>query len=177
MTLVEVTVATAVFAVASLAAAHLLVWAIRALYATGAETIAVSAAQARMEELQSLAWRFDGSTNRISDDETDLAVTPSATGGPGLAPSPPNALLDNVDGYVDYLDERGAWTGDGITPPPSAAFVRRWAIRRLATAPDDTLVLQVLVVPLANGVRARGAAATGRGPGESLLTSARTRMR
>jgi len=161
MTLVEVTMATAIFAVASVAAAHLLVWAIRALYGTGAQTIAVSAAQARMEDLQSLAWRFDPSGNRISD----------------LAVSPANTLTENVDGYVYYLDERGDPIAAGAEPPSSAAFVRRWAIRPLASAPDDTVVLQVLVLPLSNGEGRAAEPTAGRGAGESLLTTARTRMR
>lgn len=177
MTLVEVTIATALFAVASVASAHLLVWATRALWASGAETIAVAAAQAKVEELLSLAWRFDERGNRVSDVATNLAVTPSSTGGTGLRPSPANALAENVDGHVDYLDQYGQWVGTGSQPPSSAAFVRRWAVRPLASAPADTLVLQVLVVPLANLQQANGGVPTGRGAGESLLTTARTRMR
>lgn len=163
MTLVEVIVATALFAVASVAAAHLLVWAGRALWASGAETTAVAAAQQKMDELQSAAWHFDEGGNRVS--------------APELATSPLNALFENIDGHVDYLDEQGQPVGTGPQPPASAVYVRRWAVRPLATARDDTLVLQVIVVPLANGDRATGAAASGRGPGESLLTTARTRMR
>ena len=163
MSLVEVIVATALVAVASVGAAHLLVWTGRALWASGAETTAIAAAQEKMEDLQSAAWQFDGSGNRLS--------------GSALATSPLNALFENFDGYVDYLDDRGHAVGTGTQPPASAAYVRRWAVRPLAAAPDDTLVLQVLVVPLANGDRAMGPSASGRGPGEVLLTTARTRMR
>jgi prepilin-type N-terminal cleavage/methylation domain-containing protein len=163
LTLVEVIVATAIFAVGSVAAAHLLVWAARALWASGAETTAVAAAQEKLEELQSAAWRFDVAGNRISAAE--------------LATSPPHTISANISGYVDYLNEHGQPIGSGPGPPSSAAYVRRWAVRPLATAPDDTLVLQVVVVPLANGDRALGPATSGRGPGESLLTTARTRVR
>ncbi len=155
--------ATALFAVASVATAHLLVWSGRALWSSGAETIAVAAAQEKMEELQSLPWHFDTDGNRVS--------------GPELVPSPVNALFESVDGHVDYLDDQGQPVGSGAAVPPSAVYIRRWAVRPLAASPDDTLVIQVLVVPLANGERAISAAATGRGPGESLLTTARTRMR
>jgi hypothetical protein len=88
-----------------------------------------------------------------------------------------NALYESVDGQVDYLDERGQPVGAGAVVPESAAYIRRWAVRPLTGAPDDTVVIQVLVVPLANGKRATGASATGQGPGESLITTARTRMR
>lgn len=175
MTLVEVAVATALFTIASLAAAHLLVWATRAFWATGAETTALAAAQMKMEELHSLAWQFDGSGSRVSDLETNLSGRTASGGGPGLAVSPPNALLDSLDGYADYLDSHGQWVGTGPSPPPNAAFVRRWAIRPFVGAPDDTLILQVLVVPIANDRAGRQSAA--RGAGESWLVSARTRVR
>ena len=175
MTLVEVIVACAVFTVASLATAHLLVWAMRTLWFTGAETIALVAAQGKLEELHSLAWRFDEAGNRISDLDTHLAGRQASGGGPGLAPSPSNTLHENVDGYVDYLDTNGEWAGSGSRPPPEAAFVRRWAVRPLASAPDDTLVLEVLVVPI--GAGRSSVRTTGQGAGESWLISARTRVR
>jgi hypothetical protein len=129
-----------------------------------------------MEELQSLAWRFDGSGNRISDLETNLAGSTPSSGGRGLAASPANTLSVNVEGYVDYLDEHVRWAGTGPQPPATAVFVRRWAVRPLAAAPEDTVVLQVLVVPLANH-HAAARASSGLGAGESRLTTARTRVR
>ena len=177
MTLVEVAVATAIFTVASVTAAHLLVWATRTLWASGAETTAVAAAQAKMEELQSLAWRFDDSGNRISDFESNLSVQPIAGGGPGLTTSPASALRENIGGYVDYLDQHGQTLGTGAQPPENAAFVRRWAVRPLSSSPEDTLVLQVLVVPLANSPGRTSVLPSGRGAGESLLSTVRTRLR
>jgi hypothetical protein len=177
LTVVEVTVAIALLTVISVAAAHLMVWAVRALWSTGAATTALAAAQDKMEELQMLAWRFDESGNRLSDFETDLTMDPPAAGGRGLAPSPTNALLENVDGYVDYLDEHGRWVGRGSRAPASAAFVRRWAIRPLAAAPEDALVLQVLVVPLATVGAGSSSVSSGHRAGESLLTTARSRVR
>jgi prepilin-type N-terminal cleavage/methylation domain-containing protein len=178
LTLVEVLIATTLFTVVTLAAAHLLVWAVRALWSTGAQTTALAAAQARLEELQALAWRFDDAGNRISDFDTNLSTQPAAGGGPGLSTSPPNALLASLDGYADYLDADGRWVGGGTRPPPGAVFVRRWAVRPLITTggTEDTLVLQVLVVPLANQPNDRFHL-VGRPGGESLLTTARTRVR
>ena len=176
LTLVEVVVAIALFTVVSVGAAHLLVWVMRAMWASGAETIALAAAHAKLEELQSLAWRWDEVGNRVSDRDTDLSGRTPAGGGHGLAASPANTLQDNVDGYVDYLDERGQWVGTGPRPPDAAAFVRRWEIRELPAAAEDTLVFRVLVVPLANNP-GPGRALSGRGAGESTLTTARTRLR
>jgi prepilin-type N-terminal cleavage/methylation domain-containing protein len=176
LTLVEVVIAIALFTLVSVGAAHLLVWVTRAMWSSGAETITLAAAQAKLEELESLAWRWDEAGNRVSDLDTDLTGRTPASGGPGLAVSPPNTLDENVDGYVDYLDERGQWVGTGPSPPDSAAFARRWQVRTLAAAPDDTLIFRVLVVSLANNP-ASGRVISGRGAGESVLTTARTRLR
>ena len=175
LTLIEVVVAIALFTLVSVGAAHLLVWVMRAMWSSGAETVALAAAHARLEELQSLAWHWDAAGNRVSDLDTSLSGRTPAGGGRGLTVSPANALQENIDGYVDYLDTRGQWVGAGPRAPDSAAFVRRWEIRALAGAPD-TLVFRVLVVPLANNP-ASGRAMSGHGPGESLLTTARTRVR
>jgi prepilin-type N-terminal cleavage/methylation domain-containing protein len=159
LTLVEVLVATAIFTLVSVAAAHLLVWAVRALWSTGAETVALAAAQAKMEELQSREWRFDQSGNRVSD----------------VAASPVDALLRDTTGYVDYLDAGGeSIAGDGQRPA-HAVFVRRWSVRPLAMAPEDTLVFQVLVVPSSRADTAP--VSSWRSGGDALLTAARTRVR
>jgi hypothetical protein len=176
LTLVEVAIATALFTVATLASAHLMVWASRALWGTGAQTLALAAAQAKMEQLQSLAWHFDANGNRVSDFDSDLSQQLMTSGGPGLSPSPANALAASLDGYADYLDAEGRWVGSGIQPPARAAYVRRWAVRPLAGAAEDMLVLQVLVAPLANAGNRRQQP-SGRAVGESLLTTARTRVR
>jgi prepilin-type N-terminal cleavage/methylation domain-containing protein len=176
MTLVEVIIATALFTVVTLAAAHLLVWASRALWGTGAQTLALAAAQARLEQLQSLAWYFDANGNRVSDLDTDLSSEAISGGGPGLSPSPANALTESLDGYADYLDDEGRWVGRGTQTPPGAAYVRRWAVRPFDGSADDTLVFQVLVAPLANKANSRQQM-SGSAAGESLLTTARTRVR
>ena len=175
LTLVEVLIATTLFTVATLAAAHLMVWATRALWSTGAQTLALAAAQSKLEQLQSLAWRFDGTGNRVSDLDTDLSRQPITGGGPGLSPSPENALFESLAGYADYLDAEGRWVGQGTQAPAGAVYVRRWAVRALAGA-EDTLVLQVLVGPLANNANIRQQT-SGYAAGEALLTTARTRVR
>ena len=161
MTLIEVIVAIAIFATACLAAAHLVVWGMRTVRTSGASTVAVAAAAAKIEELHSLSWRFDEAGARISD--------------PGLATSPADALQRNVAGFADYLDQEGQPVGAGLDPPPAAAYVRRWALRPLAAAPDDTLVVQVLVAPLTDVASPNARAATG--GSAAMLTTARGRTR
>ena len=161
MTLIEVIVAIAVFATACLAAAHLVVWGMRVVQTAGTSTVAVAAAAAKIEELHSLVWRFDEAGARISD--------------PGLAVSPADALQRNVAGFADYLDQEGQPLGAGVDRPAGAAYVRRWALRPLAAAPDDTLVVQVLVAPLTEVASPSARAATG-GPA-AMLTTARGRTR
>src|SRR5687767_13370180 len=94
LTLVEVIVAMAIFTLVSIGAAHLLVWVMRAMWSSGAETIALAAAHAKVEELQSLAWRWDEAGNRVSDRDTNLSGRTPASGGAGLAVSPANTLQD-----------------------------------------------------------------------------------
>lgn len=160
MTLIEVAVAIAVFATASLAAAHLVVLGMRSVHTSGAKTMSVAAAMAKMEELQSLAWRFDEAGGRISD--------------PALAASPADALSQNVAGFAEYLDAEGQPAGDGPDPPPGAVYLRRWALRPLARAPEDTLVIQVLVAPLTEVSSTSPASGAG---SAAMLTTARGRIR
>ena len=161
MTLVEVIVAIAIFATACLAAAHLVVWAMRTVHRTGAGTVALAAAAAKMEELHALDWRFDQSGARVSD--------------PALTISPADALLRNAPGFADYLDHDGQTAGAGSDPPPGAAYVRRWALRGLAASAEDTLVIQVLVAPITEVASPSARAATG--GASAILTTARRRIR
>ena len=61
-------------------------------------TTASLAAEAKLAELRALPW---------GDATTDLSVDPPASGGPGLGPSPVNALAANLPGYSDYVDADG----------------------------------------------------------------------
>ena len=67
-----------------------------------------------------------------------------------LSLSPPAALASNVAGFVDFLDCSGRVVATGLSPPPSACFVRRWSVEALAASPASTLVLQVLVLSAAS---------------------------
>jgi type II secretory pathway pseudopilin PulG len=145
------------------------------------QALASIVAASRLEELHALAWHFEtpapGLEVRVSDLTTDLSVAPAAGGGNGLQQSPADALVTNRDGYVDFLDGQGRWLGGGVSPPPNSVFVRRWSVTRWPPAPDDVLVLQVMVGALAVEPGAAGRAGLGRRPGDAWLLSVRTRRR
>jgi hypothetical protein len=74
------------------------------------------------------------------------------------------------------LDGEGRWIGNGAAPPRNAVFVRRWAVQPLASDPDRTLILSVLVTT-AGLDRARTGPWEGRTGVEAFLVNARTRSR
>src|SRR5215218_6167332 len=112
--LVEVLVATALMATATLGLAQLLVTSVRIGRVVRFTTTATVLAFQKMEQLRSL--------NRGE-----------------LMPSPPGALTTNVAGHVDFLDENGGAVDGGPDPPAGAVFVRRWSIDPLPLA--DTFVV------------------------------------
>lgn len=179
-TLVEVVVATAIAVVAILGLAPLAVLATRATLAARHQTSTTLLAIQKMEQLRSLAWGFtEGSDGlpgaAVADLTTDLAVDPPGGAGTGLSPSPANTLALNTPGYVDYVDEAGAWIGTGASPPSGTVYIRRWSIVPLPADPADTLVLQVRVVALSREVRRQAGSSDARLEDETRLVSVRTR--
>lgn len=147
--LTEVLCAAAVLVTAVAGLAPLFLTAVRGTIDARSQTTATVLALQRLEQLRGLTWGFDQHAPgvRVSDTTTDLSQDNPANGGRGLSQSPADALRINTAGYVDYLDQFGRWVGSGVSPPPSACWVRRWSIEPLAPNPEDLLVLQVLVVP------------------------------
>jgi hypothetical protein len=128
--------------------------ALAALFSTAARTnrlarvgslTAILASQ-KMEQLRGLAWGYGLAGEEYTDLDTDISVWPEASGGSGLAESPGGTLSGNVAGFVDYLDQHGAWLGAGASPPSGAVYVRRWSVRTLPDSAHDTLILRVVVV-------------------------------
>lgn len=169
--LIEVVVALAILLIAVLGLAQTFLLAGRATAQGRRLTTVAVLAQQKLDQLRSLAWRFDTAGVRISDVQTDTAAMPELpAGGTGLQPSPPGTLAANIDGYCDFLDAGGRILAGGSSPPPGTVFVRRWAIVALPANPLDTLVLHVrLLSPDA----ARSGAADAAG---LLLTTVRTRV-
>lgn len=176
--LVEVLVAMGLLTVVSLGVAQVLALSTRAnLIARGA-TSTTSMAQQKLEALRSLTWGFDlqGQGLPLSDTTTNLTVTPPAHNGSGLNPSPSDSLEQNTTGFVDFLDGNGAWVGTGSTPPRTAVYIRRWSIVPLPTNPNNTLVVTVLVTPVASEMaRTTSAFSRTRLAGDAMLITVRTR--
>ena len=176
--LAEVLISMGLLTMVSVGVAQLFAMGARANYVARGQTTTTALAEQKLEQLRSLTWGFDtyGQGLPVSDTTTNLtADPPSATGGSGLNPSPVDSLADNTPGYVDYLDQHGAYVGTGTTPPAGAVYIRRWAIQPLPTNPNNTLVLQVLVTPIANEVLQNATGPRKRLGGDALLVSVKTR--
>ena len=143
--LLDAVMASALLVIAASGTAQLMAVATRATSVARHGTLGTIIAAQKMEQLGSLAWRTD-LTGAISDTTTNLSVEPASTGGPGLMPSPAGALDRNIVPYVDHIDGAGRWLGSSAVPPAGAVYTRRWSVTRLATDPDDTLVLRVRVL-------------------------------
>jgi hypothetical protein len=125
---------------------------------------------------RALEWNADDVNGgpASSDTTTDLTRIRRSLGF-GLTPSPAGTLGTNVPGFVDFLDVGGRWVGTGITPPPRATFIRRWAVTPLP-AGSDSLALQVLVTTVTrDGQVTRRPVRRPRLPGEALVATVRTR--
>lgn len=133
--LIEVVIATAIVVGGMAALAPLFVLSGDANRVAGGTSIALLAAQQKLEEL------------RATPDETA---------------SPSGALTADTAGYVDYLDAEGAPLvdsgGGNSQGSRGAMFIRRWSVETPDT-PGRTVVLRVLVIP-ANTSRERGRSPT-----------------
>lgn len=149
--LIEVMISMTLLTVVSLGVAQVFAVTTRSNYVARGQTSTTTLAEQKLEQLRGLTWGFDldGQGLPLSDTTTNLAVHPATGSGSGLNPSPINSLQENTVGYVDYLDANGTWVGTGTTPPATAMYIRRWSIQPLPTNPNNTLVLQVLVTPVA----------------------------
>jgi prepilin-type N-terminal cleavage/methylation domain-containing protein len=176
--LVEVLVAMGLLTAVSLGVAQLFALSTRANLIAKGQTSTTAMAEQKLEQLRGLTWGFDlaGQGLPMSDTTTNVAVSPPTHSGSGLNPSPSDALEQNTAGFVDFLDGSGAWVGTGTTPPASAVYIRRWSIQPLPTNPNNTLVIQVLVTPVASEMaRVESAFTRTRMASDALLVTVRTR--
>jgi type II secretory pathway pseudopilin PulG len=176
--LVEVLISMGLLTVVSLSVAQLFAMSTQSNRTARGLTSTTALAEQKLEQLRSLMWGFatDGTGLPLSDTSTNLAVTPATQMGTGLNPSPSDSLDRNTTGFVDFLDESGTWLGTGNVPPARTVYVRRWSITPLPTNPNNTLILQVLVTPLAmEAMRGESLEARRRMPGEAWLISVKTR--
>jgi prepilin-type N-terminal cleavage/methylation domain-containing protein len=176
--LVEVVVAMGILTAVSLGVAQLFAASTRVNVMARSQTSTTMLAEQKLEQIRSLTWGFDtnGEGLPVSDTSTDMTVYPTTQGGSGLNPSPTDSLEHNTEGFVDFVDAGGAWVGTGGTAPATAVYIRRWSIRPLPTNPNNTLVIQVLVTPMANEMaRLASSNPRVRMPGDTLLVTVRTR--
>lgn len=162
----------------SLGVAQVFAMSTRVNYVARGQTSTTAMAEQKLEQLRALTWGFDlqGQGLPLTDTTTNLAVSPSTADGFGLNPSPSDALEQNTPGYVDFLDANGTWVGTGTAPPGTAMYIRRWSITPLPTNPNNTLVLQVLVTPIAmEATRVATAYTRTRMLTDALLVSVKTR--
>jgi hypothetical protein len=132
LSLLETLIATSVLITSLAGTAQLITFTARWLLDSGWEELALTAAQAQIEVLRSRAWTVDA----LGIPVTDLA----------LAPSPPGALFEDVEGYTDVLDRHGRWVDSSSQ---DGVFRRRWAITRTPGAGPDAIAIEVCVTRLA----------------------------
>ncbi len=176
--LIEVIISMALLTIVSLGVAQIFAMSQRVNYIARGQTSTTVMAEQKLEQLRGLTWGFDlqGQGLPLTDTTTNLAVYPTTATGTGLNPSPADTLEQNTAGYVDFLDANGTWVGTGTTPPGTAMYIRRWAIQPLPTNPNNTLVLQVLVTPIASeATRVATAYTRTRMLPDALLVSVKTR--
>jgi prepilin-type N-terminal cleavage/methylation domain-containing protein len=176
--LVEVMVSVGLLTVVSLGVAQLFALSTRANVIAKGQTSTTAMAEQKLEQLRGLTWGFDltGQGLPVSDTTTNLTVTPPTHDGSGLNPSPSDSLEQNTAGFVDFLDGGGNWVGTGTTLPGSAVYIRRWSIQPLPTNPNNTIVIQVLVTPVASELaRVHSNFSRTRMAGDALLVTVKTR--
>ncbi len=154
--LIEICVALILLALLLNGVANLFIVSIKAAVAARVESSTTMLADQKVEQLRALLWAVDVNGQPLSDVTSDLSVEPATSSGGGLRPSPASTLDVNTNGYVDYLDARGAWVGTGASPPRSAKYIRRWNIQPLPEDPQGTVVVQVLVTTVMREMQARG---------------------
>ena len=174
--LLEVLIAAGLIIGLAAGTAQLTVRSVEAIDAAGDVTLGLLLAAQKMEQLQSLEWRYDASGQlAVSDTHTDLARDLPAAGGSGLRPTPPGSLERDIAGAVDYLDGRGVWVGAGSRPPTGTVFVRRWAVQPGQSPFTDLLALDVVVLPLRLAAAAGGEAIAPGTPGLVWLAALKRR--
>lgn len=153
--LLEVLITAGLLVTVAAGSSHILSIATRAAYTARFRSIGSMLAAEKIEQLRSLAWTHATTADpaisiSISDFTSDLSTNPPTDAGPGLLPSPPGTLNADAAYYADYLDGAGRIVGGG-SPPPAAVFIRRWAVRPLASDPGNILVFTVVVTTRAPG--------------------------
>ena len=129
-TLIETLIATALIVTAVAGLAQLFALSVRFTRDSGQFGVALVAAQDKLESLRSVRFDYDESGHLVTD--------------PVLHPSPPDSLMLDVNGYVDWLTDGGA----AINTPNGAEYVRRWRVSEMAAAEPAAVAIDVCVFRL-----------------------------
>jgi type II secretory pathway pseudopilin PulG len=126
-TLFETLVATSILVTVLAGVAQLFILGAQLTRQAGQSGIALVAAQDKLESLRGQALTYDG---------VGAPVT-----APVLQPSPPEALGEDIEPYVDWLD------GDGAPQDSAddAVLIRRWRVTPLVAATPDAIAIEVCV--------------------------------
>jgi type II secretory pathway pseudopilin PulG len=174
--LIETIVATGILATSVVALAQMFAISVQNNRNARTGSYATTLAEQKMEQLRGLTYGFDNIGLPLTDSTTDTTQpTETPNGGTGLTPSPAGALLANVNGYVDYIDQFGNVLGGGQAVRPKTVYIRRWSIDPLPTNPNNTLVLQVMVTANTNRGLAEQTGSTQRLANEARIVSIKTR--
>ena len=174
--LLEVTIAISIMAGALVTLGQMLGVSITNNRTARRLTYATVLAEQKVEQLRGLSWGFDSLGLSVTDTSTDTAASvETPMGGTGLSASPAGTLTRNTDGWVDYVDRLGNVLGGGPSLLPKTAYIRRWAIEPLATNPDNTIVIHVLVTTRLDRGSADSVGSVARWPDEVRLVSMKTR--
>jgi type II secretory pathway pseudopilin PulG len=150
-TLFETLIATGILVTALAGVAQLFVLSTRLTRQANTAGVALVAAQEKLEILSGLSFGYDAA---------GVAIT-----NPSLDVSPPSSLDEDVEPYVDWIDE----AGESSATNANSVFVRRWRVSSIGGDAPDAVTVEVCVFRMpAQGVDARGA--------DACLSTVRTRQ-
>ena len=136
--LIEAVLALLLLSLVITGVAPVLLATVRTVDASRQEAATRSLAASRLEQMRALSfvWRdVFGTSERVSDSETNLAAEPPDGDGPGLGASGVDVLYSDSSGHADVLGAHGR-----LLPGASASdgfFLRRWSVERAPAMPDD----------------------------------------
>ena len=129
-TLLETLIATGLIVTAVAGLAQLFALSVRFTRDAGQFGVALVAAQNKLEVLRSLAFGYDEGGVPLTD--------------PALGASLAGTLGEDVQRYVDWLDEQG----NALSNARGAAYVRRWRISEIAADEPEAIAIDVCVYRL-----------------------------
>ena len=147
-TLLETLIATGVLVTVLAGVAQLFILSTRLTREAGTSGVALAGAQEKLESLLARPFAYGAAGESITD--------------PALEITGEDSLADDIESYVDTLDQDGSVVADAA----EAAYLRRWRISAVDEATPPSILIEVCVF------RAPGDAASP----EACLAAIRTRQ-